>query len=62
MTDRRYDPPPGDGGRETTSLSGLTEGEAREFHRYFTTSFLGFLTVAVIAHVLTYAFAPWGVS
>lgn len=58
MTDRRYDPSPGD----RPSLSGLTEDEAKEFHKYFTTSFLGFVTIAVIAHVLTYAFAPWGVS
>lgn len=58
MTDRRYEPPPG----EQQSLSGLTEAEAREFHRYFTTSFLGFLFVALVAHILTYAFAPWGVN
>ena len=58
MTDRRE---PIDR-RDKTSLSGLTEAEAREFHRYFTTSFLGFLAVAIAAHVLTYAFAPWGVN
>ena len=45
-----------------SSLSGLTEAEAREFHRYFTASFLGFLAIAIVAHGLTYAFAPWGVN
>jgi light-harvesting complex 1 beta chain len=54
MTDPRHD-------AERVSLSGLTESEAREFHRYFTSSFLGFLFVAIVAHALTYAFAPWGV-
>lgn len=56
------DPYRQDGPVERTSLSGLTEAEAREFHRYFTTSFLAFLVVAIIAHVLTYAYAPWGVN
>ena len=51
----RQDPP-----AERTSLSGLTEAEAREFHSYFTKSFLGFLVVAIVAHVLTYAAMPWG--
>jgi light-harvesting complex 1 beta chain len=58
MTDPRYDPPP----MERTSLSGLTEAEAKEFHSYFTMSFLAFLVIAIIAHALCYAFAPWGVN
>lgn len=41
------------------SLSGLTESEAREFHGVFTNSFTGFLFVAVLAHVLAYAWRPW---
>lgn len=56
MTDPRYDV------ADRPSLSGLTEAEAREFHRYFTSSFLGFLFVAIVAHALCYAFAPWGVA
>ncbi|MAC11508.1 MAG: light-harvesting protein [Sphingorhabdus sp.] len=44
------------------SLSGLTESEAREFHKFFSTSFLGFTGFALIVHILTYAFAPWGVG
>lgn len=57
MSDPRYDSQP-----DRVSLSGLTENEAKEFHSYFVKSFLAFLTVAIIAHLLTYAFAPWGVS
>ena len=57
MEPRSYDSQPSD----RVSLSGLTEDEAREFHGYFVRSFMGFLAVAVIAHALTYAFAPWGV-
>ncbi|MCP9221138.1 light-harvesting antenna LH1, beta subunit [Erythrobacter sp. LQ02-29] len=46
---------------ERTSLSGLTEAEAREFHSYFTKSFLAFLAVAIVAHILTWMAAPWGI-
>lgn len=49
-----------DGPEDRTSLSGLTEREAREFHKFFTTSFLAFLAVALVAHFLTYAASPWG--
>ena len=41
------------------SLSGLTEQEAREFHGLFTTSFIGFTVVAIVAHVLVWAWRPW---
>ncbi|RPF71756.1 light-harvesting antenna LH1, beta subunit [Aurantiacibacter spongiae] len=47
--------------RDGYGLSGLTENEAREFHSYFTRSFLFFLAIAIIAHILTYIWAPWGV-
>ena len=43
----------------TGSISGLTEQEAREFHSVFMTSFLIFVTVAVIAHVLAWMWRPW---
>lgn len=45
---------------ERSSLSGLTVEEAREFHRYFSFSFLGFVGIAIVAHVLTYIAMPWG--
>lgn len=44
-------------GRE--SISGLTEGEAKEFHRIFMTSFLIFTGVAVVAHILAWIWRPW---
>ena len=41
------------------SLTGLTDGEAREFHAIFMKSFLGFTAVAVFAHILAWAWRPW---
>jgi light-harvesting complex 1 beta chain len=41
------------------SLSGLTEGEAREFHKIFVTSFLIFTAIAVVAHILVWQWRPW---
>jgi light-harvesting complex 1 beta chain len=41
------------------SLSGLTEAEAKEFHRIFLGSFIGFTVVAIIAHVLVWNWRPW---
>jgi light-harvesting complex 1 beta chain len=43
----------------TGSASGLTEGEAREFHSIFVTSFLIFVGVAVVAHILAWMWRPW---
>jgi light-harvesting complex 1 beta chain len=41
------------------SLSGLTEGEAREFHSIFMSSFIGFTILCLIAHVLVWMWRPW---
>ena len=41
------------------SLTGLSEGEAREFHRIFRQSFIAFVVVAIIAHFLAWAWRPW---
>lgn len=41
------------------SLSGLTESEAREFHAIFVTSFIVFLVIAIIAHILVWQWRPW---
>jgi light-harvesting complex 1 beta chain len=40
-------------------MSGLTEAEAKEFHRVFMTSFIGFTIVAIIAHILAWQWRPW---
>jgi len=42
-----------------SSLSGLTENEAREFHGIFMQSFIGFTVVAVVAHILVWMWRPW---
>ncbi|MCQ0989638.1 light-harvesting antenna LH1, beta subunit [Jiella marina] len=46
-------------GREAGTLSGLTEREAQEFNGLFITSFLVFTGVAIVAHILVWAWRPW---
>lgn len=41
------------------SLSGLTEGEAKEFHAIFMRSFIAFTVIAIIAHFLAWQWRPW---
>jgi light-harvesting complex 1 beta chain len=41
------------------SLSGLTENEAKEFHKIFMTSFIVFTLIAVVAHFLVWQWRPW---
>ena len=43
----------------SSSLSWLTESEAREFHGIFVTSFIIFTVIAVIAHFLAWQWRPW---
>ena len=43
----------------TSSTSGLTDSEAREFHSIFVTSFIAFTVVAIIAHILVWLWRPW---
>jgi light-harvesting complex 1 beta chain len=42
-----------------TSSTGLTETEAKEFHGIFTTSFIVFIVVAIVAHFLAWQWRPW---
>ncbi len=44
---------------DRSSLSGLTEAEAQEFHTLFTSSFLAFIVIAIVAHVLVWFWRPW---
>ena len=44
---------------ERSSLSSLTDAEAREFHSLFITSFIGFNVVAIVAHLLVWMWRPW---
>ena len=39
--------------------SGLTDDEAQEFHGVFVSSFTAFVGVAVVAHILAWAWRPW---
>jgi light-harvesting complex 1 beta chain len=41
------------------SLTGLSEGEAKEFHKIFMASFVVFIGIAIIAHILAWSFRPW---
>ncbi len=43
----------------TSTSSGLTDSEAREFHSIFITSFIGFVAVAIVAHFLVWSWRPW---
>jgi light-harvesting complex 1 beta chain len=43
----------------TGTFSGLTEDEAKEFHKIFMSSFIIFTLVAVAAHVLVWLWRPW---
>jgi light-harvesting complex 1 beta chain len=47
------------GDRGGGSLTGLTEQEAREFHRIFMTSFVIFVAIAIVAHILAWMWRPW---
>jgi len=42
-----------------TSVSGLTEAEAKEFHGIFMVSFVVFVVIAIIAHFLAWQWRPW---
>ncbi|MFO1172520.1 MAG: light-harvesting antenna LH1, beta subunit [Hyphomicrobiaceae bacterium] len=42
-----------------SSLSGLTDSEAQEFHAIFVRSFMIFTVIAVIAHILAWMWRPW---
>lgn len=37
----------------------LTPDEAKEFHKIFMVSFLAFVAVAIVAHILVWNWRPW---
>ncbi len=41
------------------SLSGLSEDEAKEFHKVFMSSFALFTGIAIVAHILVWMWRPW---
>jgi light-harvesting complex 1 beta chain len=44
---------------EVRNQTGLNDDEARAFHGYFITGFLGFTAVAAVAHFLAWQWRPW---
>lgn len=42
-----------------SGMSGLTDDEARGFHRMFLLSFIGFTLVASAAHFAVWQWRPW---
>ena len=42
-----------------STITGLNEEEAKEFHSLFVTSMIGYVVVAVIAHFLVWQWRPW---
>ena len=41
------------------SISGLTENEAKEIHGVFMTSFIIFMVIAIVAHILAWQWRTW---
>jgi light-harvesting complex 1 beta chain len=41
------------------SNSGLTEHEAQEFHKFYMSGLIGWLIIAIISHILVWAWRPW---
>jgi light-harvesting complex 1 beta chain len=44
---------------QNQSISGLTEREAKEFHKIFVISFIVFTAIAICAHILAWQWRPW---
>ncbi|MEM0900255.1 MAG: light-harvesting antenna LH1, beta subunit [Pseudomonadota bacterium] len=41
------------------SLSGMSEGEAQEFHKFYIQGMAIFTVIAVVAHFLVWLWRPW---
>ncbi|MGL4243688.1 MAG: light-harvesting antenna LH1, beta subunit [Beijerinckiaceae bacterium] len=41
------------------SLTGLTDAEAQEVHKYMVQGYIVFVAVAVVAHILVWNWRPW---
>ena len=44
---------------QNQSVSGLSENEAKEFHKIFVVSFIVFVAIAIVAHILAWQWRPW---
>jgi light-harvesting complex 1 beta chain len=45
--------------KDRQSLTGLTEQEAQEFHKFMLQGTLGFGAVSLFAHILIWMWRPW---
>ncbi|MEE4185898.1 MAG: light-harvesting antenna LH1, beta subunit [Gammaproteobacteria bacterium] len=45
--------------RDSSSLTGLSDKQAQEFHSIFMVSFIVFIVIAIIAHILVWQWRPW---
>ena len=43
----------------SSSLSGLTDDEAQEFHTFYIQGMIYFTVIAVVAHFLVWMWRPW---
>ena len=43
----------------SVSLTGMSEGEAQEFHKYYLQGMWLFVAIAVVAHLLVWLWRPW---
>ena len=59
MTDDRLRPHDGGPHERLGPMTYLTEGEAKEFHKLFMTSFIVFTVIAIIAPFLVWMWRPW---
>jgi light-harvesting complex 1 beta chain len=44
---------------KSESLTGLSEAEAMDVHKYMVQGYVWFVAVAVIAHLLVWMWRPW---
>jgi len=49
----------GDKSMADKSMTGLSEGEAKEFHGIFVSTMSGFFGVVIFAHLLDWFWRPW---
>ncbi|MCG6895523.1 MAG: light-harvesting protein [Thiocapsa sp.] len=45
--------------QQGSSLSGLTEAQAKEFHEQFKVTYTAFVGIAAIVHLFVIASKPW---
>ena len=42
-----------------STITGLNDEEAREYHSFFVTSTIGYIAIAIGAHFLVWQWRPW---